>query len=332
MSLEKLRGRLLISLVLGLLVVVGLMAYGDFAQIGQAAAVFQWMLIPLILGLTLVNYLLRFVKWHFYLHLIGAGDTPVGDSFLMFFSGLSMVVTPGKVGEWLKSYLLLESRGVPIARSAPIVVAERLTDAVAMLFLASAGLLMTQAGWQVAAAVLILSAFMVVASQYRPLMELLLALGEKLPVLSSRVHHLRDFLDSAQLLLRPRNLAVGIGIGFASWGAESVAFYLILLGMGLAPSLFVLTQAAFILNTSTLAGSLVMLPGGLGMAEGSITGLLQLFLGLGPDRAVVATLLIRFCTLWFATVLGLGMLSIFMRTLGKVRSSAIVAAEQTEPA
>ncbi len=326
MSLEKLRGRLLVSLVLGLVVVVALMAYGDFAQIGQVASVFQWGLIPLILGLTLVNYLLRFAKWHYYLHVIGAGATPVLDSFMMFFSGLAMVVTPGKVGEWLKSYLLKESQGVPIGKSAPILVAERLTDAVAMLALASVGLLTTQSGWQVAASVLGLAAFLVFVVQYRPLADRLLSIGEKLPVLSTRAHHLRDFLDSAQSLLQPRSLAVGIGLGFFSWGSESLAFVMILAGMGLEVNLPLITHAAFIMNTSILAGSLVMLPGGLGVAEGGITGLSQLLLGLTPERAVVSTLLIRFCTLWFSMVLGLVALSIFSRRLTKIvaaRSGAV---------
>lgn len=315
MTLEKLRSRLMISLIFGLVVVVALMAYGDFAQIGQAAAVFQWGLIPLILGLTLMNYLLRFAKWHFYLHQIGAGDTPAWESLLMFFSGLAMVVTPGKLGEWLKSYLLMETRGIPFVKSAPIVIAERLTDSVAMLALASGGLLMTQSGWQVAVAVLGLAAFMVAVSQYRPLADRLLALGERLPLLSSRTHHLRDFLDSAQTLLCPRSLAVGIGLGLVSWGAESLAFYTILQGMGLQANFLVLTQAAFIMNTSILAGSLVMLPGGLGVAEGGITGLSQLLLGLSPERAVVSTLLIRFCTLWFAVGLGMIALTVFSRRL-----------------
>lgn len=333
LSLGKLRGRLLASLVMGLVVVVALMAYGDFAQIGQAAAIFQWGLVPLILGLTLVNYVLRFAKWHFYLDLIGAGDTPVKDSFLMFFSGLSMVVTPGKVGEWLKSYLLMEARGVPFGRSAPIVLVERLTDAVAMLFLASGGLLMTQSGWQVAAAVFGLAALLIVAVQYRPLADMLLTLGERLPLLSTKAHHMKDFLDSAQTLLRPRSLAVGILLGLVSWGAESMAFYVILLGMGLEPQLMVLTQAAFILNTSILAGSLVMIPGGLGVAEGGITGLSQILLGLSPDRAVVTTLLIRFCTLWFSVALGLVALTIFSRRLstGREAASATVVAGPQEP-
>ncbi|MDP2937337.1 MAG: lysylphosphatidylglycerol synthase transmembrane domain-containing protein [Dehalococcoidia bacterium] len=332
MSLDKLRGRLMISLVLGLIVVVALMAYGDFAEIGQVAAVFQWGLIPLILGLTMVNYLLRFAKWHYYLGLIGAGDTPAKDSFLMFFSGLSMVVTPGKVGEWLKSFLLKETRGVPLGRSAPIVIAERLTDAVAMLALASGGLLMTQSGWQIAAAVLGLAALMVAAVQYRPLTDFLLSVGERLPLLSSKAHHMRDFLDCAQTLFCPRALAVGIALGLVSWGAESVAFYVILLGMGLEANPLLLTQAAFIMNTSILAGSLVMVPGGLGVAEGGIAGLSQLLLGMSAERAVLSTLIIRFCTLWFSVALGIGALTLFSRRLSRktAGASTIITAGEGE--
>src|SRR5207237_10418287 len=73
--------------------------------------------------------------------LSGAPAIPRGESALIFCSGLSMTMTPGKVGEWLKSYLLRERWRVPFGASAPIVLAERLTDGVAMLLLALGGLL-----------------------------------------------------------------------------------------------------------------------------------------------------------------------------------------------
>jgi uncharacterized protein (TIRG00374 family) len=315
MSLGKLRTRLLLSLVLALVVIVALMAYGDFAHIIRAASQFQWSLIPLILALTLVNYLLRFGKWHFYLHLIGAGEVGKGESFMIFFSGLSMVVTPGKVGEWLKSYLLQTARGIPFGRSAPIVVAERLTDGVAMLLLASGGILLTQLGWQVLVVVLLLAGLVVAGSQSRSLTGFVLSVGERLPLVSRRIHHLREFFDSALTLFRPRNLLLAIAVGFVSWGAESVAFYLILVGMGLEPSLLLLVQAAFILSVSTLVGSLFMVPGGLGLAEGGITGLSQLLLGMSAEAAVTSALLIRLSTLWFGVALGTIALMLFTRRL-----------------
>src|SRR5687767_4028377 len=107
---------------------------------------FQWWLLPFILLFTLFNYVLRFYKWDVYLRLIGATGVPKRDSLLIFLSGMAMAMTPGKVGELLKSYLLKQVRGTPIAASAPIVMAERLTDGVAMLVLASVGLVMFNYG------------------------------------------------------------------------------------------------------------------------------------------------------------------------------------------
>ena len=50
-----------------------------------------------------MNYVFRFIKWEYYLSLIGVKGLPWRDSALIFFSGLGMVITPGKVGEWIKS-------------------------------------------------------------------------------------------------------------------------------------------------------------------------------------------------------------------------------------
>jgi len=84
--------------------------------------------LPLVLALTSCNYALRFVKWQYYLRTIGVEGFPRGQSALAYLAGLGMVVTPGKVGEWLKCYLLRELHGTPFSRSAPILIAERLTD------------------------------------------------------------------------------------------------------------------------------------------------------------------------------------------------------------
>jgi uncharacterized membrane protein YbhN (UPF0104 family) len=47
-----------------------------------------------------------------------------------------------------------------------------------------------------------------------------------------------------------------------------------------------------------------MLPGGLGVTEGSMTALLVIF-HLRPDVSAATTLIIRACTLWFAVIVGL---------------------------
>jgi uncharacterized membrane protein YbhN (UPF0104 family) len=262
--------------------------------------------LPLVLGLTLLNYLLRFVKWHYYLRVIGLRRVSLSQSAMIFTAGLSMVITPGKVGELLKSYLLRHHRGTPIGTSAPVILAERLTDGVAMLLLASGGLIIYGVGWQMLIPILVGMFVVVWVSQHRGATTWALRLAERLPFVGARVHHLEAAIASARELFRLPNLILAIGIGVVSWSGEALAFYLVLTALGLPPEPILAVQAAFILGTATLVGAASMLPGGLAAAEGSLAGLL-LLLGVthDPSVAAAATLIIRFATLWLGVAVGL---------------------------
>jgi uncharacterized protein (TIRG00374 family) len=294
------------SVGLGILVVFVLSFSADAPRLVQVLASFEWRLLPLIIGLTLVNYVLRFVKWNYYLGVVGVPDVPLSESAVIFTAGLSMVITPGKVGELLKAYLLRHQRGTPIGTSAPIILAERLTDGVAMLLLGSAGLILYRVGWQMLVPIAAGLLVVVAVSQQPVLTARLLQFAERLPFVGSRVHHLEAALVSAQQLFRLPNLLLAIGIGLVSWSGEVGAFYLVLTALGLPPSPILLVQAAFILATATLVGAASMLPGGLAAAEGSLAGLL-LLLGVTHDASVAAaaTLIIRFATLWLGVIVGL---------------------------
>ncbi|MCL5076227.1 MAG: flippase-like domain-containing protein [Chloroflexi bacterium] len=307
---------MLFPLALGLVVLLALAVLGDFPKVVQSFAHFYWGYIPLILALTLVNYVLRFCKWQYYLRLIGVDALPRWDSFLIFFGGLAMVITPGKVGEWLKSFLLKETSGTPLSLSAPIIIAERLTDGLAMLLLASAGLVIYGHGWQLFLLLFVASAGIVVLSQQRSFILRLLAWSGRINWLSGWTHHLRTFYESSYRLLRMDALLLATTIGFVSWSAECVAFFFVLTGLGLEASPLLLLQATFILATSTLIGSISLLPGGLAAAEGSIAGLLLLLrVTVSPAQAATATLLIRLCTLWFGVSVGVATLFLLSRRL-----------------
>lgn len=306
--LQNLRTKLLISLLLGIVVVLGLMLYADFHDIVQALARFRWIYLVPILALALFNYTLRFIKWHLYLGQIGEKGVPKKISFLIFFSGLAMAITPGKVGEWLKSYLLAQSQGIPISRSAPIVVAERLTDALGMVLLALGGALIFGVGWQIMVGAVVLAAIAVAIVRYRPLALRLLALAKRLPLLSKRTEALGVFYQSSHILVSPKNLLWATALSVVSWFGECLALYLVLVGLGMRGDWLLLVSASFIMAVSSLAGAVLMLPGGLGAAEVGITGLSQALLEMPKGLAGAATLIIRVCTLWFGVILGMGML------------------------
>ena len=100
---------------------------------------FPFHLLIIILGLALFNYTVRWIKWHYYLSVIGAKAISYTDSAAIFVSWFVLALSPGKVAELLKSAVLKRMTGTPITRSAPIIVAERATDGLGMLILGAIG-------------------------------------------------------------------------------------------------------------------------------------------------------------------------------------------------
>lgn len=313
---RQLRGKIILSIVFGVLVIATLSFFADVQKLSITLRSFGWWLVPAILGLTLFNYALRFLKWQYYLRLINVRDLSTSNSFGIFFSAFTMVMTPGKVGELLKSYLLRRAVGTPIARSAPIILAERMTDGIALVILAALGLANTRLGWPVLVITVVGALLATAIIQHRPTAERLLAFGEGLGPLGPRIHHLRNFYESSYELLRPRPFGIAVICGLISWMGECLAFYLVLLGLGLPASFALLITATAILALSTLIGSVSLLPGGLGIADASIAFLLTLTVAAPPmtnDIAIAGSLLIRFATLWFGVALGAVMVIIYRR-------------------
>jgi uncharacterized membrane protein YbhN (UPF0104 family) len=307
--LEGLQGKFVFSLILGVAVVFALSLYANGSQLLATLRHFNWALIPLVLGLTLFNYALRFLKWHFYLGQIGARVSRM-DSFAIFTAGLSMAMTPGKVGEVLKPVLLRLRTGVPVSRSTPIIMAERLTDGLAMIILALGGLALSHAAWQILLLSLLLAVTVVGLLGSTRGGAIVLHIAERLPFVGPRLTLVEAFLHSSRQLFTPRNLLFAVSLGVISWAGEAAAFYLVLTGIGFHPSMLLLIQATFVLATSTLVGSLSLLPGGLGATDASVAGLLILVVHAARAKAAAATLIIRFCTLWFGV--GIGLLALFI--------------------
>lgn len=311
------RNKIILGALFGLAVVAGLLLAADVRGAGAYLRDFPVVLALPVLALTLFNYVLRWAKWHYYLHLIGVTDLPVRDSAALWVSGFVLALSPGKVAELLKAAVLRGMAGTPVARSAPIVVAERVTDGLAMLVLgagAFGGMLINDAAQQgvlrqyVPGYLVVLGLLVggIVVLQIRPLFAWVLSITARLPLIGRATRQLEAFYESSYELFRPVPLLAAVGLGVVSWAGECAGFTIILSGLGLEPSLLLFWQATFILATATIVGAVSGLPGGLGAAEFSMAGLIQLLIvgQGGAALAATATLLIRLFTLWFAVLLG----------------------------
>jgi uncharacterized protein (TIRG00374 family) len=297
--------RLIIGLVFGFIVFLMLAFINDFREVSRTLYSFRWELFPIIIGLTLINYLLRGIKFHYYLLLIGAEKIALVDSFRLFVSGFPLAVTPGKAGEVLKGVWINKLTNIPTSQGIAVVVAERISDGLAVLLLTIFGVQAYPQYWPAFISVLTILLSIIIVIQIRPLALWGLSLLNRIPVLKKASAGLFAFYEGSHILFKPGPILISVGLGTISWLGEGIGFYLILVGLGLPASLNLLSSAVFILAFSTLIGAISTLPGGLGAAEMSISGMLILLLALDTNSAATGTLLIRFATLWFGVGLGL---------------------------
>jgi uncharacterized protein (TIRG00374 family) len=304
-------------IVIALVVAVAAISFaGDLGRIGDRIGGFAWGAFVAAIGLALANYVLRCVRWQLYLRRQGV-TVPLASSVTVFFAGLSLSVTPGKLGELVKSYLLREMHGVPAPRTAPIVVAERVTDLIALLVLAVIGVAVYGVDPTiVVVAGIAIAVGLVLLAWQRPTRFLI-----DLATSPARLRRLRaplhETLGGLASLCRPLPLIAATLVAIPAWGCECAGFALIVAGFPAAH--FDLGLATVIYAGTTIAGALSFLPGGLCVTEGTMT--LALVGGathLDASTALAATLLTRLATLWFAVLIGLVFLTVARRRIARL--------------
>jgi glycosyltransferase 2 family protein len=314
--LSRLLRRTLYGVAAGVVLYVAATIWFGVEEVADTLSGYPWSVFGLALALSSVNYLLRFAKWELALGWLDireqAPGLSRGRSLLVYLAGLSMSITPGKLGEVLRSVLLRASDGVPLQRSAPIVLADRLTDLMALVVLSMVGVWQFPEYLPIVLVTIVLVVAMVVLLGSPRMLRRVLALVGRLPGARRLTERVEPLVQSTAVLLRIRGLAV---LGFLSvlgWGLECVGFWLLIGAFaGVDASL---TLCTFLWAAGTLVGALSFLPGGLLATEGSLVVATQtLLVGVTQPIALAATLLARIATLWFGEVVGGVALGVVLR-------------------
>jgi len=254
----------------------------------------------LVLGLSLANYGLRFVRWEIYLRSLNS-RVPILHSLAYYLAGFAFTTTPAKSGEAVRS-IYLKRHGMTYVHSLAALFSERLVDLVAMVLLALlAALAFPGYQWTVLAVTLLVTA-LVPLIHARPMYAFLDRQSTRLPHgrLRTAGSRLLELLRSSSTLLRSAPLYAGVILALLAWGAEGVALHVILQKLEVDTSLGL---AVGIYSVSILAGALSAIAGGLGSTEAVMILLLTLT-DVDMPTAVAATVICRLATLWFAVVIG----------------------------
>jgi len=278
-------------------------------------------LIALMLGLSLVNYLLRAWRWQIFGNGLGI-RLPWGRNLIYFVAGFALTATPGKAGEGLRLWFLERCHGYAYERSAPMFVGDRLSDMAAILVLCVVGVgaFTAYAELTLVMGALLVGLFVVLMRPKILLWGTNVAfgmLGKRAPRLFARI---RAAIRDTARLFTVSLFGAGLIAALIGWFAEVMAFHQLLVHLGAVH--ITIQQAMFVFTFAMISGTVAMLPGGLGGTEAVMLTLLSA-LGVDLQTAVTATALIRLTTLWFAVGLGFMALPFALRLARRGRAGAM---------
>jgi uncharacterized membrane protein YbhN (UPF0104 family) len=304
-----------------LLACAALLWFARDSEMMTAASLLSPAVILGCLALSLGNYVLRGWRWVLLGRAFGVA-APAGRQMLYFFAGFALTVTPGKLGEVVRLWLLRRHHGVPYARSMPLLAGDRVMDMVAICLLALAGAALTSQYVLVTAVLAAACVALLAALTHAPLLLHLIDWAERrlrrAPGLFARA---REVCATLPAIGRPAVLLPALLLSLFGWLAECLLLMLVVHALG-TPIGFGESMLVFCL--AAVAGAVSLLPGGLGAADVGLLGLLRL-VAVPEPSAIVATILVRLATLWFAVLLGLATLPFALRrrTRSKLRSGGI---------
>jgi uncharacterized membrane protein YbhN (UPF0104 family) len=258
------------------------------------------------------------LRWHRLARRIGVA-VPIGRTTLYYVAGFSMTATPGKVGEALRLWLIKRSDGHRYDRMLPLFLADRLFDSLAVLLLGLVGIAaFPEQRWIAILAVAGLAALMAALAWPGWLLQGLLWLFGAVGRRFARViASLRRSVRGTAAMLKAAPFADALLVSLIGWGAECIAFSLLLDAMGTPIGV---AAASFIFAFSAAVGAATLLPGGLGGTEATMVALLS-SVGVDLGTGLAATLVIRATTLWFSVALGFLVLPAALRTAAAARPS-----------
>lgn len=306
--MKNLQKKIMIGIVLAAIVYLGFSIYVDFGKLLEAFSLFDFRYFPLVLLLSFFNYYLRFERWDYFLRVLNI-KLPRKISFSIFLGGLIMSITPGKVGELLKSYLIKEYNKTSIHASAPVILVERLGDFVSLLMVAMFGAIYFNFGREIVSITLVVFGILLFGLSYKPVAEPIIKFFSQLKYFHNISEKILIAYEHSYKLLRPIPLFSMLILASIAWGLEAFGLYLILKIFNTEATFF---WSLFVYSFSTILGGLLLLPGGIGPTEGSLT-LLLVRTKIPLNIAFVSTFLIRIATLWFAILMGILGLIYFQR-------------------
>lgn len=276
--------------------------YGvDAAALLRAFDHFSYGSLWWILAVAVVSLLVKSLRWHVLVARLVDG-IPVRASVASYVGGQALVLLPG--GFALRLWLLNRALGRSSQAGAAVLMQE-FEELLSLMVLAAFALCAWEGNVAPLGAVLVVVACLAVVVTNDRLARACLRCAAPIRQLDGVVARLRHFRQQTRRLLNPKTMASSMALSLIGNLAGPVVLLLVWHGFGIQSS--GISQASLVFSFSTLAGAVSPLPGGMGIAEIGLAGLMCGVLGsaVTANSAMAMGLVFRACTFLFSVALGL---------------------------
>ena len=292
--------KVLIGVIIAIAVYAIFLLVSDFNTIFNKISNFQVSYLPIILSLVTVGWCVLFLRWTILLK-NSAISIPHKQSFLIYIASFSMSATPGQLGELIKSQLLKNKFDVPVTKTAPLVIIERLSDLTGAIIVSIIGFWLLNINIYVPIITSIGLGLIFLLLKSKKMFNKTLNLLKKVKFASKLADPIAESFDTIQLTLNKKILVISTALSVCFWLLIGISSYFVLRAVGIDN--LEIIKVVSIYSSSIIVGAASLIPGGVGVAEGSIAGLLNLS-GINLSVALALGILIRIFTLWYGVVAG----------------------------
>lgn len=289
---------------------IGFIAYSDFSKFSSNISQFKFEFLPIILGLSFASYFMMGIRQKILLKRLGI-ELEIKESLLLYFSGLSMSVTPGGVGEAIKSYYLKKKYGHSVSKTFPLVFIERFHDLAVVISVIVFTLIFLQIS-EVIIIVSIIIPLIIIAYilvRIKKLFVKTINFFKRIKKLEKVFDNISKSYDGMYEMLDPKTTIKVWAIGIVSQVFFALSIYSIFLAFNQDFGFIFTTEVVY---SSILFGAISLLPGGVGLTEISTVNFLT-DKGMEISLATSIVIMSRLATIWFSTIMGLITTKIFLK-------------------
>jgi uncharacterized membrane protein YbhN (UPF0104 family) len=267
---------------------------------------------PLLLAAAFVVYYLGFplrgVRWTLLLRGSGYAIRPRDGTEIIFISWLVNCLVPAKLGDLYRAYLLKLNSPVSLSRTFGTVFIERILDLFAIVVLGlGAGFVSFRTGLPPAVQVVFALGVAVVVLLAGGLLTMR-NLGRRILLRLPLPHGALELYDRFEQgvfgAVGLRHLPPLVVITGLIWATEAIRLFLVVEALGIPGVHLGISGSFFVALSGSLLTAVPLTPGGLGIVETGVVGLLTLVYRVSAPAAVAITVLDRAISVLSIIVLG----------------------------